>query len=886
MCHYLFKFLDKNVVSRAVSSLSDTECNGFESQLSEWSAQIKDETIFLMAQGIEEQRSLIESFRSLSKVDEARRLAKARTRVLDACSTYSYEASWKRLRKKGDTRLFDQIGVYGSWKATAPSGTPSTTLALTGSLGSGKSVLAANMVEDLGAVARASNIPLLYFFCEYGTSQSINARVILGSIVRQLLQSISFTPPQDLSKYELVLEELDGMVDLVKDVVPSGQMAFCIIDGIYECDEENLEGILDALASLQSVLRLHVCLNFRLEATTRSILEELQLRDVEIVIIPDNSEDIENFIGDELERCIENDLLKLGDPALVEEILLTLTNEAKGMFLWAELQISALCWTSSDREIRRALQSLPKTLAETFERVLERAASHGLAGHDNQRKILSHMVAAARPLTKDEMGDMLGITPFDLIWSPDQVCTNVDNMLAACGSLIAVDEETFAVHFIHSSAKKFLLERKGNDALTYEKSNTELAELTVTYLNYNIFQTELIRAKDANGFQAGSAPAKVIQSSMPSGTIKNLSLRLLRAKKHQHSSSTRSAPSGLPGTGATIDFDHVINGDRDKRHLQANANRIAHPFYGYALDFWAHHAAESTTIAKQYGNLLRKTIPRYLNKDKHALEMYQVTLNWADEEALEVLALVLNWFTEASNEEVRGLAARWIRHRLHLDEHHLRALIESGSEMYYTMNFRVDDHLEHLICLAASLGDINVLDIFLYRASCLDSFRHDILAQYAMVAIYKDQYEAAKHIAMGEYSRIFKYMNPGDVEQTPTPPSAYETTLQKLGLWAAIFAKDECYRDVSSWAATPLEWLPKVRQPSVQAIIPSDDEPFLVFFRSKLHNDGERTRFSIEGGDEIARIEIEHLRKTTEKMRISDIRVLEKAVVQNSDKQN
>lgn len=881
MCHYLFKFLDKNVVSRAVLSLSDSECNAFESQLSEWSAQIKDETIFLMAQGIEEQRSLIESFRSLSKVDDARRIAKARARILDACSTYSYESSWKRLRKKGNTKLFEKIGAYASWKAGpaygTPSSIPSTTLALTGSLGSGKSVLAANMVEDLGVAAAAINAPLLYFFCEYEASQSINARVVIGSLVRQLLQSIAFTPPQDISKYNFVLGDLEGLIDLVQDVVFRGQRAYCVIDGIYECDEENLEGILDALASLQSILKLHVCLNFRVEATTKITLEEMKLHAVEIASIPDNSDDIENFIGDELERCIENDLLKLGDPALVEEILTTLTNEAEGMFLWAELQIAALCWTSSDREIRKVLQSLPKTLAETFERVLERAATHGLAGHDNQRKILSHMVAAARPLTKDEMGDMLGITPFDLIWSPDQVCTNVDNMLVTCGSLIAIDEETFAVHFIHSSAKKFLLERKGNGALAYEKSNTKLAELTATYLNYNIFQTELIRAKDANRFHAASAPAKVIQSSMPPGTIKDLSLRLLRAKKHKHSSSTQSTTDNSSNRDANIDFEHVINGNRDSRSLQANAYRMAHPFFGYALDFWAHHAAENTTIGKQYSNLLRKTIPRYLDKKKHTLEMYQLISHCANKEAPEVVALILNWLAESTNKEVEDLVRKWLGRRFGLDNYYLRDLIKSeDSVVYATQHFRVDDHLEHLSCLAASRGDTDALDFFMYRAIRLDYFRYKLLAaQYAMVAIYKDQHETAKHITFRKYDELFEYIDPSGVAKAPLPLSAYPSLLEKLGIWAAIFAKDESYRDASSWAEKPLQWLPKLRQPSVQAIIPSADEPFLAFFKSELENDGERTRICITGEKEV-----ELLRQAAEKMVISENRILEEAVMQ------
>lgn len=57
-------------------------------------------------------------------------------------------------------------------------------------LGSGKSVLLANIVDDLHMHARSQDTTTTYFFCRWDIPDSLKARTILGSLKRQLLSTV------------------------------------------------------------------------------------------------------------------------------------------------------------------------------------------------------------------------------------------------------------------------------------------------------------------------------------------------------------------------------------------------------------------------------------------------------------------------------------------------------------------------------------------------------------------------------------------------------------------------------------------------------------------------------------------------------------------------
>src|SRR3954452_2683678 len=84
-------------------------------------------------------------YSKLSKSASHQQKLATNLRVLDFCSKYDHETTWKQTRKVGNAALFTQLAEYQEWKDYSSS----CTLLCIGKLGSGKSVLLANIVDDL-----------------------------------------------------------------------------------------------------------------------------------------------------------------------------------------------------------------------------------------------------------------------------------------------------------------------------------------------------------------------------------------------------------------------------------------------------------------------------------------------------------------------------------------------------------------------------------------------------------------------------------------------------------------------------------------------------------------------------------------------------------------
>jgi DNA replication protein DnaC len=158
---------------------------------------------------------------------------KTNLQVLDLCSVYDYETTWKQTRKVGNATLFNRTAEYQAWKGRADS----CTLIYTGKLGSGKSVLLANIIDNLNLHIRSKNITVAYFFCRHDIPESLKARTVIGSLARQLLRPIS-----DLSIVAEWLNETTSAPDferifnLIKRALPPNCKAYFILDGLDECD--------------------------------------------------------------------------------------------------------------------------------------------------------------------------------------------------------------------------------------------------------------------------------------------------------------------------------------------------------------------------------------------------------------------------------------------------------------------------------------------------------------------------------------------------------------------------------------------------------------------------------------------------------------------------
>jgi len=607
LCTHIYKFTEQSAFRRATSALNSANLRSFQNDLDRWARCIKEEVTVLEVHMNSSFRNAVGKL-SESLINQQRILAKLR--VLDLCSKYDYEVIWKQTRKSGNTTISTHFLEYKEWKVSP---VPYTCL-LTGKLGSGKSVLLANIVDDLNTSQIDKKTAVAYFFCRYNDIDSLKTRTIIGSLARQLLCTV---PNLDtvFKRIEGLASApgLDQICDLLYHGFPPGCNTYFILDGLDECEPLERESTCHWLQEVQKKLGIKILVSFRVEPNKEPDLPVKPLVVTSKISMPEDNPDIKAFVGAELERCIENRKLVIGDPTLIVDILDALLAGSQGMFLWVVLQIQTLCCMETDEDIRNALATLPRTLSETFSRILATSRKSGRY----QAKVLDLTIAACRPLSIEELREALGVVPGDPVWTPAKMVNDVHSALACCGCLLVVDEDEATIRFVHHSVQQYLLdETPDGRRRTIEAAQRTMADIIVTYLNYGTFGTELSTTR-VNPVVLKSAPSKVIRSvAGPSSMVQNLALKLLRSKKQP-------------------EFDISMTLAEVRKTFQSNAEQ-GFRFYSYATKHWLNHVFYASGQDKMVYRLASKLITERAAEVPLSQQPW-VPLIWAAENGNEVM---------------------------------------------------------------------------------------------------------------------------------------------------------------------------------------------------------------------------------------------------------
>jgi len=583
LCHHLLKVTKKTLFVQLVSFFSDSQIKDYESELLRWASAIKEEANFLLNENIDDQGSRV---KRLLKDTVQYQKTKANCHLLDSCSTHDYETTWKEIRKAGNVTLLSSNPEYHRWRSEIGS----STLLWKGKLGAGKSVLLANIVDDLNFHAPNSHVPVTYLFCRHDIPESLTARTVIGSLARQLLRSVAHDTAQvaiDATAPNLDCERLLGVL---KQALPSSLRAYFVLDGLDECDEKERVKMIRHIQTLQRMFGLLVCLSFRVEAGTTLWLNPDMFTNPTTLTIPEDNPDIARFISSQLERSIESAKLKVGDPAIIFEIEDALLRGSQGMFLWVTLQIDTLYTSKTDAAIREALADLPKDLPETFNRIVQRS---GKLGNEYQIRIFKLVVAALRPLSVEELRGALSVAPGDATWNPALLLNDIYSALACCGSLITINEEALTIKLIHHSVKQFLLGGSvsfPSGLFTADSANQAMGEIIVTYLNYGVFVTNISRMVVPN-IVPETSPSTVVKSMDTTPSVKALTLKFLRSRRQ-------------PGYNMGKTMSEAV-------HKRPSNLQDQFFFHSYANDHWLDHVMLIRIEEQAFCNLVTKLITKY-----------------------------------------------------------------------------------------------------------------------------------------------------------------------------------------------------------------------------------------------------------------------------------
>ena len=362
--------------------------------------------------------------------------------------------------------------------------------------GSGKSVLAASMIDHL---ERDDEIPVLYFFFRYIIAANRTSRSLVRDWLAQLLPYSSRLQAilQPLSSNMLENVSYEQLWEHLLAGLSSVQKVYCVVDALDEMELDNK--FLQCLNSLAGFRPGSV----KLLMTSRP-REHLQssLRDTSIIHISLESEavgkDITVFVLHRLRIALPGP----DHEELRGSLASTISTKSRGLFLYARILLDQIVLELASRQqvdIQNLAITLPVGLEEMYNSMLlKQSQLLGFPGHSEigtkiQVFLLECVTHSSRPLRLNELADALTVAFMPSIpglclaslsqWNPKQV-TRI-----ACAPLLEILEDG-TIQVIHHSFTEFLLshdrQKSGQGAqfpvLDPSAIHKKLMETCVTYL--------------------------------------------------------------------------------------------------------------------------------------------------------------------------------------------------------------------------------------------------------------------------------------------------------------------------------------------------------------------------------------------------------------------
>ncbi|KAK8245511.1 hypothetical protein IWZ00DRAFT_428803, partial [Phyllosticta capitalensis] len=262
--------------------------------------------------------------------------------------------------------------TYLEWKRK-----PNSFLWLHGIPGCGKTVLSSTIIESLSRGHAAQS--LLYFYFDFSDSSKQSLEAALRSLITQLCRDNEnvrehvsrFFAEQNKQHQHANTESLRT---LFKHLVQQLGEVWIVLDALDECKTLNDRpdgGLLPWIKSFHdSKSNVHIAALSRPEQNIKAFVERW-VRSQNIIEIQSDlvKDDIRAFVH---ARVREHEGLSRWSsrPKIQEEIENTLLEKANGMFQWVTCQLDALEKCLDPFSLRAALQTLPRTLDETYSRIL------------------------------------------------------------------------------------------------------------------------------------------------------------------------------------------------------------------------------------------------------------------------------------------------------------------------------------------------------------------------------------------------------------------------------------------------------------------------------------------------------------------------------------
>lgn len=425
----------------------------------------------------------------------------------------NFEAA--RKKRQPDTGLWLLEGpIYTKWKQT-----PSSFLWLYGKAGSGKTVLSSTVVHSLREENRDKN-SIVYFYFDFQTQ----AKQLVDGFAKSIVVQLFDQNPQTLK----ILEEfynshskgrssptIDDLKVTIRRMVNKCKPMCLVVDALDECEDR--ECLLEFLEDSRGWTHD----NYHILATSR---RETDIEDSLSVVATDKVSLEESVVDEDILKYVQYQLhhdskLSKWRPEVRKEIEEALVNGANGMFRWVECQLDAVRRCLKLGLLRSTLKTLPKTLDETYTRILDRVPEEYM---EDVHRILSCLVYSFHPLDIQEVAETIAIVDEgDEYYDVENRLSEARDILTICSGLVTTtrsvrhawymtaQKNIHELRLAHFSVKEYLVSNRIKTSktstffLSDHQTHEYLARLCIRYLYYcnrNVLpiESQLLLDYDAN----------------------------------------------------------------------------------------------------------------------------------------------------------------------------------------------------------------------------------------------------------------------------------------------------------------------------------------------------------------------------------------------------
>ncbi|TRM67243.1 hypothetical protein BD626DRAFT_396430, partial [Schizophyllum amplum] len=365
---------------------------------------------------------------------------------------------------KMNTLLEERAASTGSWfldgeEYSAFKLGKTKSIWLHGKAGSGKSTMIAAAIKDIEAnlaSSSAAGLTVTHLFDTTNGRKNRTLRDLVSSLLCQLAlkreecatELLKLRQASSMGRSQLSLEVMQRQLDSLIQTMP--MRVFIVVDALDEADDDN---IIPFLEHLRAHANVSLLFSSRHEVLFRAQLEKIsdsQIPMEEILVAEDITTALEQLL------CSGGALDTKTDQNTKDRIREVIRATADGNFRWAALQLRELGAVAGiPRKVLQRLETIPKTLAEDYERRLQSIDS---ADREDVLCLLTWSLFSYLPLSTVDFAQLLsfdyseGMPVFNASMQPSSVL----DVLSLVGSTFLCERDGH-VRISHASVKDYLL---------------------------------------------------------------------------------------------------------------------------------------------------------------------------------------------------------------------------------------------------------------------------------------------------------------------------------------------------------------------------------------------------------------------------------------------